>query len=208
MSILQIIGLWVLLNFIILVHEVGHALTAHLLDVRVKKIQLGVPALYTFKVFELPVSIGLIPLIGFAQVESANIHWLKKLLIGIAGPASSFLFALVCYIAMGGSELVTSFASEWFYVIPVIKSFIYDTPSPIFTMVNQSDYSLIQKGLMLTGNINLSLAILNMLPVPFLDGGRVLFALLEGVFGEWANKAQEFLIPISFVVFMLWSIFR
>jgi Zn-dependent protease len=45
-------------------------------------------------------------------------------------------------------------------------------------------------GLMIFAGINLAFAILNAVPIPPLDGGNTLFALLEGIFGEKVRVVQ------------------
>lgn len=196
-------GLWVLLNIVLLVHELGHAVMAFAVGTGVRRITLGFPTLKTFNVFGMPISIGLFPFMGLAEISSLEIGWIQRMLIAVAGPAASFGFAMLCYGILGG--IIGPLADKWFLVGPIIEMFIKDTS---LTLVDIQTYQGFSRILALTGNINLILAVLNMLPVPFLDGGRFLFALLEGIFGKWVKAIHTLLIPLSFWAFMIWILLR
>ena len=57
------------------------------------------------------------------------------------------------------------------------------------------------QGLLLTAMISLNLALLNILPIPALDGGHLLFLLIEKITGKPVNK--EFIEKLSSVFFYL-----
>ncbi len=57
--------------------------------------------------------------------------------------------------------------------------------------------------LMLTGVLGINLAIVNLLPIPALDGSRLVFLLLEGVRGKPINPEKETIIHlVGFAVLM------
>jgi regulator of sigma E protease len=49
---------------------------------------------------------------------------------------------------------------------------------------------------MLTGVLGINLAIVNLLPIPALDGSRLVFLLLEGVRGKPINPEKENIIHL------------
>ncbi|QQG41704.1 MAG: site-2 protease family protein [Candidatus Woesebacteria bacterium] len=206
-EILAFTGIWVVLTVAMLVHELGHALVAGALGEKVEEISLGLPRLFTFKLFGIPVRVGLLPLIGGTKLDSLlKMRWLKKAVIALSGPVFNFAFALCCYYAVGGFDQIASLAEDQFLVIPTVKSFFGNEslPTPGLTALFAS---MTPKNVIFAiGDINLLLAILNMLPIPVLDGGRILFAFLEGVFGKVVNNIQAILIPISFILLILWQV--
>lgn len=68
------------------------------------------------------------------------------------------------------------------------------------------------KGLLLTAIISLNLAYLNLLPIPALDGGHVLFLIFEKIMGKPVNeKIMEILSNLFFyllIIFMIYIIYN
>jgi regulator of sigma E protease len=68
-------------------------------------------------------------------------------------------------------------------------------------MIEESGF---QNGLILTAIISVILAVMNLLPIPALDGGHILFLLIEAIKGSPVKKSiQEGCIQGGFVVLML-----
>jgi membrane-associated protease RseP (regulator of RpoE activity) len=204
-EILSIFAVLTLLTFIILVHEMGHAVAGLAFGLEIDEIRVGFPKIMGFKIFGIPVSIGLIPLFGVARIEINDIHWLKKAIVAIAGPLSNFVFAFFAY-ALAGTEVLTLMVSQDFLVVPTAIALVQNTPLP-FSDLSNGTQSLTGI-LVITGDINIILAVFNLFPVPILDGGRVFFAVAEGIFGNWVEKVHTFLIPISVVALIAWFWFR
>jgi regulator of sigma E protease len=62
--------------------------------------------------------------------------------------------------------------------------------------------------LSLIADLSLSLAIMNILPIPALDGGRVLIVAIEGVLGKDLDpKVEAVIINVSFVILMVFVVF-
>jgi regulator of sigma E protease len=59
----------------------------------------------------------------------------------------------------------------------------------------------------LVADLSLSLAIMNILPIPALDGGRVLILAIEGVLGKDLDpKVEAIIINVSFVILMVFVV--
>lgn len=59
----------------------------------------------------------------------------------------------------------------------------------------------------LIADLSLSLAIMNILPIPALDGGRVMITVIEGILGKDLNpKIEGIIINISFVLLMVFIV--
>ena len=57
---------------------------------------------------------------------------------------------------------------------------------------------------MLTAFISVNLAVLNLLPVPMLDGGHLLFFVIEGVLGRPLSvRKREMAQQVGFVLLMM-----
>ena len=54
-----------------------------------------------------------------------------------------------------------------------------------------------------TAVLSVNLGIMNLLPIPALDGGRILFVLYEGIFRKPLNKKVEINIQLLGVLFLL-----
>jgi regulator of sigma E protease len=54
-----------------------------------------------------------------------------------------------------------------------------------------------------TAILSVNLGIMNLLPIPALDGGRILFVLYEGIFRKPLNKKVELNIQLIGVLFLL-----
>lgn len=62
--------------------------------------------------------------------------------------------------------------------------------------------------LSLIADLSLSLAIMNILPIPALDGGRVLIVAIEGILGKDLDpKVEAVIINVSFVILMVFVVF-
>ncbi len=74
------------------------------------------------------------------------------------------------------------------------------------------EYQGFFKGLLLTAIISLNLAYLNLLPIPALDGGHVLFLLIEKIQGKPVNEKFSETISIIFfyllIIFMLYVVYN
>lgn len=209
MTPLEYLGLWLLLNVIILVHELGHAAAAGLVGSDTESITLGFPTLFAIPIFGIPTNVGLIPLFGLAKISNfMDSGPIRKFIIAVAGPIASFGLALLCFQIAGGSSLVQQIAANNYFIQETLSSFWNDTQNPILEFTSLYATTKVATVAVAAGCISLILAILNMLPVPILDGGRALFALLEALFGEWVSKVHTALIPISFFALIIFEIIR
>ena len=69
-------------------------------------------------------------------------------------------------------------------------------------------YQGIWKGFLLTAIISMNLAILNLLPIPALDGGHILFLAIEKIFGKrFSTDMQETFVRYGFSFLILLMVF-
>ena len=154
------------LIFSLTVHEAAHAWSASRLGDdtarRLGRVSLN-PAVHVDPIgtllLPLVAIIGNLPVIGWAKPTPVNPRNLRhprrdNVLVTVAGPASNLLIAVVAAMAL--------------HVIPSADPSVegMDVSSPLILLAIQ------------LVDINLLLAVFNMIPVPPLDGGRVMAGLL------------------------------
>lgn len=183
LSLIQKITIWTLpVLFAITVHEVAHGWVASKFGDQTARLA-GRLTLNPAKHIDLVGTI-IIPLVllvtspfifGWAKpvpVDARNLHKPRRdmVMVALAGPASNILMAIIWAFIAKGAE----YTPPWFGV-------------PVEAM----GWAGIQ--------INVMLAVLNCLPIPPLDGGRVLSNILPG---RWAWYFYRFE-PYGFFVLLL-----
>ena len=143
----------------ILLHELGHALTAQAFQIQVKKIVLW-------------------PLGGLTQLSAESKKPWQRFAISAAGPAVSLGLA-------GAFWAVWTFSTvpaEWFYL-----------PEHLWKL---RLFDLLDV-LALT---NVFLGVFNLLPIIPLDGGGMLYALGEGLFGKRNANVISLVVGLTFLI--------
>jgi len=190
----------ILFEFVVLllsltVHEAAHAWSADILGDptarRLGRVSLN-PAVHIDPIgtllFPLIAMLTRVPILGWAKpvpVNPANLHpqWARKyMMIAAAGPASNLVLAIVGAIGMH----LIGFAGG---------------AMPATAQTFQFLAALVQ--------INVVLAVFNMIPVPPLDGGNVLSGLLRGQAAELFNKLRPYGMVILYGLLLsgiLWRI--
>ena len=86
------------------------------------------------------------------------------------------------------------------------RGLAFDVSGPvgIAVMVGQSAKLGINYLINVTAMISLSLAAINILPIPALDGGRILFIIIEKIIGRPVNKKiEQYAHMVGFALLML-----
>jgi len=174
---------FLVLIFSLTVHEAAHAVTADRLGDPTARLLGRVslnPAvhvdLFGTILFPLIAMLTTAPLIGWAKpvpVTPSRLghNWKRKyMVIAAAGPASNLVMAVIAALAL--------------HLVPVSGRFEEAALAPLAVFLSQMV------------SLNVLLAILNMLPVPMLDGGNVLSGLLRGRVAE----AFDGLRPYGFLI--------
>jgi Zn-dependent protease len=177
-DIAQALVAFVVLLFSLTVHEAAHAWTADRLGDPTARMLGRVsfnPAVHVDPIgtllFPLVALMSNIPLIGWAKpvpVDMRNLPRARRdfLVVAAAGPVSNLLLAVLGAVA-------------WHLVVPPV-------------VAGGAEPGLIVMLVWLMVNINILLAVFNMLPIPPLDGGNVLAGILPETLAEQFDRLRPF----------------
>ena len=187
---------FLVLLFSLTVHEAAHAWTADRFGDPTARMLGRVslnPAVHVDPIgtilFPLIAIITNFPVLGWAKPVPVNVtrlrgHWKRKyMIIAAAGPASNLVLATV--------------ASLLLHVIPVGSQLQEATLQPLAVF------------LLFMVQLNVVLAVFNMIPIPPLDGGNVLAGVLSGPVAEMYDRLRPYGFMILYALMftgVLWSI--
>lgn len=142
-------------------------------------------------------------LLGVYLSKSVNIRY-KSLLMS----APAHAYNMLAYTYSTFKEFISiSFATK--SVEPVSAGVA--GPVGIYTIVgaivSQGGFSAFLSLLDLTALMSISLALLNILPLPALDGGRLVFIIMEGILGKRVNQKFETSVHKWGIIFFLFLFF-
>lgn len=228
-NITTLLAFAVVLGVVVFLHEFGHYVVARLAGVHVEEFSLGFgPKLLTIRRSETIFAVAAIPLGGFcrlssyprdSRLSSVPEHGVgfvdARAVIYIAGPAMNLLLAYLCFLVVNLHESVASAPLEAFRDLANMTAMIFDV---IWKMLSgeAAPKELITSAIMpsntnagwvaliaLIGSISLNLGLLNLLPVPVLDGGALLLIGVEAITDRpVSDRVVERLHALGFVVLM------
>lgn len=206
-----ILVVWLILNFSILVHELGHAFTAQGMGVEVDSVTLGFIRLFSVRLFGIRINFGLIPFFGTTKFRKlmAECHWLTIFAVTLAGPVATFALAMAAFYLLGGLPHLAEIQRHGFFFSEILRSFLPHSPSvgPMLDVLEgSSQHGIVNFILFLTGLVNLLMTFANIVPIPAMDGGVMLFALMEGLIGKKVWSAYAILAPISLLAIAFYVI--
>ena len=198
------LSILLVLSTLIFIHESGHFAAARFVGIPIEIFSVGFgPKLIGIKRGQTEYRISLIPLGGYVLPEIIdekdfyNISVNKRILFALGGPLSNILFALLLLTAF--NILSSGFTIKNIFIAPLTQTvdFLYgfclsvpglfsrpENVSGIVGIVAQGKSFI---GASITGLLgfaaflSLNLAVLNFLPIPVLDGGKIFLYLLEKI---------------------------
>ena len=203
-------AVFVLLSLFILIHEFGHFYIAKRAGIPIARFSVGIgPALWSYEFGGTEYRLSAIPIGGYVMVDLQSddsffkVDASKRIAFALGGPAANLLAACA---AFGAFNCVTQGASLYgLFIAPIeqtghaLATIMINVPqlflntgqvSGVVGLVAQGgDFvagSLV-RALQLSVVLNLNLAVVNMLPIPPLDGGKVVLYALEKLNGGLAR---------------------
>lgn len=193
-----------LLGLLVLVHELGHLAAAKAMGIPVAGFSVGFgPKLYRFERGGTEYALRLLPLGGFVLPaaesfeEMLEIPLRRRLAFYLGGPLANIAAALpLCslynfsHAGPGGPTLRALFVEPFAQTGSVFLHGLRTLPAQLAAFDDlKSVVGIVQEGgqiaagsealLVMALGLTVSLALLNLLPLPVLDGGKILLALLE-----------------------------
>ncbi|MFO0944457.1 MAG: site-2 protease family protein [Planctomycetota bacterium] len=180
------------LGFLIVIHELGHLFAAKAMKMSVPAFSVGLgPVLWSKKWRGTEYRLSAIPLGGYVMLDpqdpsfQASTAW-QRILFFFAGPLANVLLTAVLFASIGRPELLVDSTREMLNVlgglfsgaIPVSK---LSGPVGIVKLAGASASAGVTALCGFAAFLSLNLAILNLLPLPVLDGGQIIIAALEGL---------------------------
>lgn len=194
-----------LLGFLIFIHEGGHFLVAKLCKVRVNEFSIGFgPTILEKQSKETKYALRLIPLGGYVSMEGENeaseakdafnnASIPRRIAIVIAGAMVNILFGTVLFtilisiiyknlgagITATGNFLMSTLEGLKMLFTGGITTKDFTGPIGISQLVSETKG--IAQYLYIMSVVSVSLGITNLLPIPALDGGKILLLLIEAI---------------------------
>lgn len=232
MFIINAVKIIFVLGFLIFIHEGGHFLVAKLCKVKVNEFSIGFgPTIWKKQGKETMYSIRIIPLGGYVSMEGENEEseekgsfskasvW-KRFLIVVAGATVNILFAITLFFIIAiiiQKDLYKGIVATGNFISAIgisLKMLITgnigmkDMMGPVGLSTVVSSTEGILDLLYIMSVISLSLGVTNLLPIPALDGGKIVFLIIEAIRKKPLKKELELKIQmIGFAFLITLSIF-
>ncbi len=209
-----------LLGFLIFIHEGGHFLVAKICKVKVNEFAIGFgPTIWKKDGKETKYALRLIPLGGFVSMEGedeesenersfskASIS--KRIAIVVAGAIVNILFGLIAYFILilvmyKNISIATQATGE--FILTIFESLkmlftgnvgINDLSGPIGISSAVSSTTTLTNYIYIIAVISVSLGVTNLLPIPALDGGKILLLIIEAIRRKPLKKETEIQIQL------------
>lgn len=194
--------------FSIIVHELGHLLTALYFKVNVKAFSIGFgPILLHKKWKEIDWRISLIPFGGYCDLEErlnvsnslANLKYWQQMIIILAGVTVNLLTAVICYLIQYQNVFFGAIIDC--YITKLILSNQIEVVRQLLIDLNLS------RILTEISLLNFTLAVCNLVPYPALDGGYIWLLPLQRKLSEITYKTIIWIGFASLMILQIWLIY-
>jgi regulator of sigma E protease len=201
-----------LIGLLILIHEAGHYLGALWMGIPVRRFAIGFgPKLASFTRGETEFALCAIPLGGYVlpaiehEDDWFNVPVGKRLVFLFGGPLANILFAVPLFAVLNSiadsPTLFNVLVAPWLQTaafaltIAMAIPMLFSDPSQlsgVVGIVSQGKEMVgvsVAQALTFAIAISINLAVFNLLPIPILDGGKILLAILEKFRPALARRA-------------------
>jgi len=196
------LGVLDLLSLLILIHEAGHLCAARLAGIPVAGFSVGFgPKVWKRRWGQVEYCLRALPLGGFVtpavdDYELSAIPLARRIAFYAGGPLANLAVALPMFAIANGMAHGWSFhqlfiapfgqvaSACWrlVTVLPGLFSQPEDLGGPLRIIVEGGRAVQAGMALIVAISLDISLAVLNLLPIPMLDGGQITMAILERIF--------------------------
>lgn len=190
-----------MLSLCILVHEYGHFFTAKRLGMPVLQLSIGMgpKLLHLGELQGVPVYLRAIPIGGFVLFGKEFLEQppTRKIAVILAGPAFSLAFGVLVPILAGLTVGPAAVSAVWQAIVASITDFFgllapsqlshFSANTSSLIGVYHVSQPFISHGIkttaLFTGIFSINIGLMNLVPIPALDGGRIAVYLVEWLRG-------------------------
>ncbi len=221
-----------LLGFLIFIHEGGHFIIAKLCKVKVNEFAIGFgPTIWKKQGKETKYALRIIPLGGFVSMEGENeesndehsfnkASIPKRIAIVAAGAVVNIIFGIIAYfilIAIMYKSVPTAFEATGEFLGSLFESIkmlftgnvgVEDLTGPVGISQMVTQTVGFANYIYIIALISVSLGVTNLLPIPALDGGKILLLIIEAIRKKPLKQETEIQIQlVGFSVLIALSLF-
>ena len=194
----------IILGIAVLIHELGHFLAAKAVGLPIKIFSIGYgPKMIGIERNGTEYRLSWFPLGGYVMMDFEEEEELyeypvyKRVIMALGGPIGSLILPIICFgiihiLQVGSSPydvlilpIKETFSLFWSMFIALPQLFNQSTQlSGVVGIVAQGGNMIsgsLVNGLYFSAIISTNLALLNLLPIPVLDGGKIILYLLEKI---------------------------
>lgn len=186
-----------ILMFSIMVHETGHFVTGKIFNYAIEEYSIGFgPKIFNKNKNGIRYTLRILPIGGYVSFspESKDKRCisepsLSKFLVLIMGATFNLIFCILLITiihCMHGYNIIDSLFSSINAIIITIKDFLpalgnIDNYGSVISIADIISKNTINTEFLLsiTASLNLSVAIINLLPIPITDGGKIVINVIE-----------------------------
>lgn len=203
------------LTLIIVVHEFGHFMACKLFKVKTPVFSIGFPpVLASVKLGQTKFQVGALPLGGYVSIDQQDLSrlpYVKKMIIILAGIAFNILFTILGFAYLSYNKTDQTEEDDSHDNKPNLFKKMFSRKSKSEFIGPIGIIALMEKSVAVGFNaflyflsiISLNIAIFNLLPIPFLDGGQALEFTIEALYGKTLPSGFVNIVYILFLVLFL-----
>ncbi|MFZ5967986.1 MAG: site-2 protease family protein [Bacillota bacterium] len=193
-----------LIGFVIFFHELGHFIAAKYAKIPIKIFSIGFgPKLWSVTKGITEYRISLIPIGGYVlpdiedEREFFDLPVMSRLIMSAGGPLASFLLPTICfsvlltynygfsvaYLIIQPIQQVYMIAMNMLTSIPKLFSHTGQLSGVVGIVAQGSSFikNDLTRTIQFIALLSLNLGVLNLMPIPVLDGGKMILYLLEKI---------------------------
>jgi membrane-associated protease RseP (regulator of RpoE activity) len=204
------------ISLIILIHEAGHFLFAKFFSVATPIFSLGFgPTLYAYTFGGTTFQLALLPFGGYVEIDPTQLAtqtYFPQMLILFGGIIFNVVFA---YAVLAYYLICKRFSQKTISSKQMIKEAVtqimthenangsFIGPIGIISMIGSAFTISAQCYWLILAILSLNMGILNIIPLPFFDGGKALLITIEKIMGTTISPYLVGMISMVFLVIFI-----